>query len=218
MKSVIKLFLVFIVLSITSCSSKVYSDKSFLSKSKQEVQTLAVLPAELIFSGNLPKNWSAERIAKMESEQSYSVQESIYDQLLLHAKSKAIRNKWQVSVMDYRVINSKLESSGISLKDSWKIPSDELAKILGADMLVRARVQNQRIMSEAAAAGINVGVSVLRDVLSSSNASPVYVPRAKASESDMSLTLYHSSRPAVVASVSSEKKLKVRKLPVYVRN
>lgn len=218
MKSVIKLGLVLIVLSFVSCSGKVYKDKSFFSDSKPGVQSLAALPAEIIFTGNLPKNWNTERITKMESEQSYAIQESVYDQLLLHAKSNTIRSKWEVSVMDYRIINSKLESSGISLKDSWKIPSNELAKILGTDMLVRAKVQNQRIMSEAAAAGINVGVSVLRDVLSSSTASPVYVPRAKANESDMSLTLYHSSRPSAVARVSSEKKLKVKKLPVYVRN
>jgi len=218
MKSVIRLFLFLIILSFASCSSKVYSDKSFFSKSKPGVQTLAVLPAEVIFSGNLPKNWSHEKIAKMESEHSHAIQESVYDQLLFHAKSKSIRKKWEVSVMDYRLINSKLESSGISLKDSWKMPSSELAKILGTDMLIRARVQNQRIMSEAAAAGINVGVSVLRDVLSNTTAAPVYVPRARANDSDMSLSLFHSSESAAVARVSGEIKLKVRKLPVYVRN
>lgn len=213
-----RLILPLIILSLTSCTSKVYKDKSFFSKAKPASQTLAVLPAEVIYTGNLPKNWDADRLAKVEAEQSLKIQESVQEKLLFHAKNKNIRGKWNITVMDYRSINNKLEEKGISLKDSWKIPSSDLTAILGADMLIRTRVQNERIMSEAAAAGINVGVSVLRDVLSSTTSSPVYLPRAKASDYDMSLSLYHSSRPEAVARVASDKKLRVRKLPVYVKN
>jgi hypothetical protein len=216
MKHFIKLFLSGLLL-LASCSSKVYKDKAFFSKPEPGTQVLAVLPAEVIFTGNLPKNWGPDRVSKMEIEESSKIQESIYDDLLFRATSSDLRNKWSVKLMDYRLINSKLQENGISIKDSWKLSSAELAKILGADMLIRTRVKNNRIMSEAAAAGINVGVSVLRDVISSSSG-PVYVPRARASENDMSLSLYHSSKSEAIARISSERKLRARKLPVYVKN
>ncbi|HQT22846.1 MAG: hypothetical protein B7X86_07665 [Sphingobacteriales bacterium 17-39-43] len=216
MKHFIKLFLPGLLL-LASCSSKVYKDKAFFSKPEPGTQVLAVLPAEVIFTGNLPKNWGPDRVSKMEIEESSKIQESIYDDLLFRATSSDLRNKWSVKLMDYRLINSKLQENGISIKDSWKLSSAELAKILGADMLIRTRVKNNRIMSEAAAAGINVGVSVLRDVISSGSG-PVYVPRARASENDMSLSLYHSSKSEAIARISSERKLRARKLPVYVKN
>ncbi|MDP3469509.1 MAG: hypothetical protein Q8S11_14305 [Daejeonella sp.] len=216
MKNFIKLILPGLLL-LASCSSKVYKDKTFFSKAEPGTQILAVLPAEVIFTGNLPKNWGPDRVSQMELEQSGQIQESLYDDLLFRATSSRVRNKWSVKLMDFRLINSKLEENGISIRDSWKVPSAELAKILGVDMIIRTRVQNNRIMSEAAAAGINVGVSVLRDVISSSSG-PVYVPRARASENDMSLSLYHSSKPEAVSRISSERKLRVRKLPVYVKN
>jgi len=205
------------LLILASCSSKVYKDKPFFSKPDPGTQILAVLPAEVIFTGNLPKNWGPDRVSQMEIEQSGKIQESIYDDLLFRASSTEVRNKWSVKLMDYRLINSKLQENGISMKDSWKVPTAELAKILGADMLIRTRIQNTRIMSEAAAAGINVGVSVLRGVLNNGN-STGYIPGARASENDMTLSLYHSSKSEAVSRISSERKLRVRKLPVYVKN
>lgn len=205
------------VLSLVSCNSKVYSDKDFFSASRPGPQSLAILPVEVIFTGKMPKDWSPDRIVQMEVEQSASFQEAIYEDFLFHASDKVIRNKWDVTMMDIRVINAKLKEQGISLQDSWKLPSDELAKLLGADMLIRARVQNVRYMSQAAATGINVGVSVLEGVLNRGRSS-VYVPRAVAGESDMSLSLYHTSKSEAVARMTVENKFKVRRLPVYVRN
>lgn len=216
MKYFIKLLIPGLLL-LASCSSKVYKDKAFFSKPEPGIQVLAVLPAEVIFTGNLPKNWGPDRVSKMEIEQSGKIQESIYDELLFHATNSDLRNKWSVKLMDFRLINSKLQEKGISIKDSWKLSSEELSGILGTDMLIRARVQNTRIMSEAAAAGINVGASILRGVLNNGN-STAYVPGTRASENEMSISLYHSSKAEAVSRISSERKLRARKLPVYVKN
>jgi hypothetical protein len=218
MRNIIKLVLPGLLL-LASCSSKVYKDKAFFSRPGPGTQILAVLPAEVIFTGNLPRNWGPDRISKMELEQSRKIQESIYDELLFRAKGRDVRNKWSVRLMDFRLINSKLEENGISIMDSRKVPSAELARILGADMLIRARVQNTRIMSEAAAAGINVGVSILRGVLNNGN-STTHVPGAgaRATENDMTLSLYHYSKSEAVARINSERKLRIRKLPVFVKN
>jgi hypothetical protein len=216
MKYFIKLLIPGLLL-LASCSPKVYKDKAFFSKPNSGTQILAVLPAEVIFTGNLPKNWGPDRVSKMEIEQSGKIQESIYDELLFHAANSDLRNKWSVKLMDFRLINSKLQEKGISIKESWKLSSEELSGILGADMLIRARVQNTRIMSEAAAAGINVGASILRGVLNNGN-STAYVPGTRANENEMSISLYHSSKAEAVSRISSERKLRARKLPVYVKN
>ncbi|MEJ7778232.1 MAG: hypothetical protein WKF68_01480 [Daejeonella sp.] len=206
------------ILFVTACNSNVYKDKAFFSKATLSGQTLAVLPAEVSYSGNLPKNWDADRVQKMENEESLKLQQLIHDDFLYHASSKPIRNKWDVRLLDVKLINDRLEKSGISIHDSWRLPSDELAKILGTDMIIRAKVQNMRYMSQAAATGINVGVSVLEGILSRGGSSSVYVPRAVAGDSDMDLSLYHSSQPNAIARFEAERKLRVKKLPVYVRN
>ena len=217
MKTCIALLLL-ITLFSSACNSNVYKDKAFFSKAKLSGQTLAVLPGEVSYSGNLPKNWDADRVTKMENEESLKLQQAIHDDFLYHASNKTIRNKWDVRLLDVKLINDRLEKSGISIHDSWRLPSDELAKIIGTDMVIRAKVQNMRYMSQAAATGINVGVSVLESVLSRGGSSSVFVPRAIAGESDMDLSLYHSSQPNAIARFEAERKLRVRKLPVYVRN
>ena len=149
----------------------------------------------------------------MELEESLQIQESIYNDFLFHSRAN-VPNKWAVKMMDYRFINNKLEERGISIRDSWKLSSSELAQVLGVDMLIRARVKNERIMSKAAAMGINVGVSVIRDVFSNSGSS-LEVTDTKASENEMSISLYHSSKREAIARVADHKKLKIRKLPIY---
>ncbi len=208
----------FAILFISACNSNVYKDKAFFSQAKLNGQTLAVLPAEVSYSGNLPKNWDAARVLKMENEQSLKLQQAIHDDFLYNASSKTVRKKWDVRLLDIKLINDRLEKKGISIHDSWRLPSDELAKIIGTDMIIRAKIQNIRYMSQAAATGINVGVSVLEGILSRGGSSSVYVPRAVAGESDMDLSLYHSSQTNAIARFEADRKLRVKKLPVYVRN
>lgn len=217
MKSLIILILPLVIV-VTACNSNVYKDKSFFSKANLSGQTLAILPAEVSYSGKLPKDWDAERVLKMENAESSKLQQAIYDDFLYHASEKAIRQKWDIKLIDVKVVNDKLAQSGVSIHDSWKLPSDELAKILGSNMIIRAKVQNMRYMSQAAATGINVGVSVIESILSRSNTSTGVFPYAVAGEVDMDLSLYHSSQATAITRFDSKRKLRVRKLPVYVRN
>ena len=207
-----------LVLIVTACNSNVYKDKSFFSKANLSGQTLAVLPAEVSYSGKLPKDWDADRVLKMENAESSKLQQAIYDDFLYHASEKAIRQKWDIKLIDIKVVNDKLAQSGVSIHDSWKLPSDKLAKIIGTDMIIRAKVQNMRYMSQAAATGINVGVSVIETILSRRNTSAGIFPHAVAGEVDMDLSLYHSSQATAITRFDSKRKLRVRKLPVYVRN
>lgn len=217
MKSII-ILIVPLVFGVTSCNSNIYKDKSFLSKADLSGQTLAVLPAEVSYRGKLPRDWDADRVLKMEKEESSKLQQAIYDDFLYHASDKAIRQKWDVKLIDIKVVNDRLAQSGVSIHDSWKLPSDELAKIIGSDMIIRAKVQNIRYMSQAAATGINVGVSVLEAILNKGNTSSGSFPYVAAAEVDLDLSLYHSSQATAITRFDAERKQRVRKLPVYVRN
>ena len=216
MKIIIQ-FILPAVLILSSCSSNVYKNKAFFSQTKLSGQALAILPVEVIYTGNLPRNWTDQHVADLEKEQSFQLQERIYEEFLFNASSREIKKKWPVKLMDLRLINDKLAQKGISIQESWKLPSQELAAILGADMLIRTRVQNVRYMSQAAATGINIGASILEGILNRGGTS-VYGPRARAAETDMDVSLYHSSRPEAVARIDRQNKLKIKGLPVYVKN
>lgn len=206
------------ILVLSSCNSNVYKDKSFFSKADLNGQTLAVLPAEVSYTGNLPKNWDEARIIRMENEASSRLQQEVYDDFLYHASDREVRKKYGIKLMDIKVVNDRLEKSGVSLKDSWAMPSEEIAKIVGADMVIRAKVENVRYMSQAAATGINIGASVIEGLLNKGNNSTVGVPRTRSGKTDMDLSLYHSSQSEAIVRFDAERKLRTSKLPVYVRN
>lgn len=215
-----KTFILFILpalLFIGSCSPHVYKDKEFFSQAKLNEQTLAIMPVEVIYSGKFPKDWTAEYVAKLKEEQSIQLQEEIYEDFLFHASRKEIKKKWEVNLIDLHKLNDKLSQNGISLEESYRIPSDKLVDLLGVDMLVRGRVQNVRHMSQAAATGINIGVSVLEGILSKGGTS-VYGGRARARDLEIDLSLYHSSKQEAVSRITRQEKLKIRNLPVYVKN
>lgn len=217
MKSLIKILIPAAVL-LGSCSSDIYKDKSFFSKNNLSGQTLAILPVEVSFTGNLPKNWDADRVEREERERSLQYQEGIYEDLLFNASAKSRSRKAEVTVLDVRAVNQKLREHGISLKESSRISTAELAEVLGADMIIRSRVDNVRYMSKAAATGINVGASILEGMVNKGSTTGIYAPRAVSGESDMDISLYHASRESAVARVDGSQRLRVNKLPVYVRN
>ncbi|SKB80077.1 hypothetical protein [Daejeonella lutea] len=217
MKSITTLILP-VILVLTSCNANVYKDKSFFSKANLDGQTLAVLPAEVTYTGNLPKNWDDARISRMENEASSRLQQEVYEDFLYHASDRDIRKKYGIKLIDIKLVNDRLEKSGISFKDSWTMPSEEIAKIVGADMVIRARVENIRYMSQAAATGINIGASVIEGLLNKGNNTTVGVPRTRSGETDMDLSLYHHSQSQAIVRFDAEHRLRTSKLPVYVRN
>ena len=172
-----------------------------------------------IHTGNLPKNWDSDRIEKMEKEGSTRLQQEVHDDFLYRASDQALRKKYDIKLIDTKVVNDRLEKNGISLKDSWKLPSEEIARIVGADMVIRVRVQNVRYMSQAAATGINIGASVIEGILNNGRSNGgIGVPRTRSGETDMDLSLYHSSQSNAIARFNTERKLRTNRLPVYVKN
>ena len=154
------IFLIAVFFS-TSCSHKYYTSSVFEQQSSPH-RNIAILPAEMIFTGTQPKNISAEDIARIEETESQTFQVSLYNGILRHANSKKYYTS--VLVQDISTTQNILEQNGISVRDSWKQDDKKLAELLGVDAVVRMRIQKKRYMSDLASMGIGMGQQVLAQV------------------------------------------------------
>ena len=143
---------------ILSCSHKYYTSSSFEQQTSAH-KLVAILPAEMIFTGKQPENLKPEDIAKIEESESKSFQQALYNSILRHANSKKYFTR--VNFQDANTTQQLLEKSNINLRDAWKKNDKELADILGVDAIVRMRIQKQRYMSDLASYGIHLGRQII---------------------------------------------------------
>jgi hypothetical protein len=153
--------LVFLLVTFTilaSCAHKYYTAHDF-DEQTSEHKKVAVVPAEMIFTGLQPKNLTEEDIAKIEESESVSFQYSLYNNILRYANT----SKYQTTVnfQDISTTQKLLEQNKISARDSWKMTDKELSEKLGVDAVVRMRIRKQRYMSDAASYGIGVARQVI---------------------------------------------------------
>lgn len=158
-KNLLPLSLGFTTLLLTSaCAHKYYTSSAFDQQTAHH-RTIAVLPAEMIFTGTAPKNISPEEIEKIQETESKTFQYSLYNAILRHANSR--KYVTTISVQDVSTTQKLLEEKNISIRDSWKEDDKKLAAILGTDAVVRLKVQKKRYMSDLASMGIGMGQQVL---------------------------------------------------------
>jgi hypothetical protein len=152
----------------TSCAHKTYTS-SYFEQQTATHKTIAVLPAEMVFTGTKPKNVTDEEIAKIEEAESLLFQNSLYNGILRHAnKGKYFTS---VFIQDISTTQKLLEENKISVRASWRENDKTLASILGVDAIVRMRVQKKRYMSDLASMGVNLGQNVLARI--SNGSSPI---------------------------------------------
>jgi len=164
MKKTLPLLIV-ILLSIftivASCARKNYVASNF-DEMTADHRTVAVVPAEMIFTGKLPKNLTAEDIAHLEEQESREFQYALYHSILRHANTRKY-----ITTIDFQDVNttlSKLEAQQIKIRDSWKMDDKELARILGVDAIIKMRIQKQRYMSDYASYGVDVAKRVISTI------------------------------------------------------
>ena len=88
MKKNLLFYLVIIFSSVLfSCSNKYYTASNFSEKTEDH-KVVAILPAEIIMSGKLPKNMSPEDIAKTEEAESINFQYALLNSILRHANTR----------------------------------------------------------------------------------------------------------------------------------
>jgi hypothetical protein len=141
-----------------SCSRKNYTS-SYFEQQTANHRIIAILPAEMIFTGTRPKGLTDSAIAKIEEQESIMFQNYLVNGILRYANTQ--RYYTTIAVQDISTTQKLLEDSNISIRDSWRQDDKKLAKILGVDAVVRMRIQKKRYMSDMASFGIGMGQQVL---------------------------------------------------------
>ena len=157
-----------LVLLISSCSRNHVPSAVYQKTAKHRI--VAVLPAEMIYTGAIPKNVKEEDLAQMEESESRIFQQFLHDNILQNGNTR--KYALSVSVQNYTNTLQVLSENNISFKDSWYKSDEELCKLLKVDALIRMKIQKKRYMSDAASMGIDYGRQVLGAVLKKN----VYAP------------------------------------------
>ena len=151
-------FIAIFLLFFFSCSNKYYTASNFEEKTEKH-KVVAILPAEVTFSGKQPKNLSPEDIAKAEERESIDFQYALMNSILNHANTKKY-----ITTVNFQDINTTLkilEKNSISVRDSWNKDDNELAKLLGVNSVIRMNIRKQRYMSDEASYGVGVARQVI---------------------------------------------------------
>jgi hypothetical protein len=149
------------IILFDSCSHKNYTS-SYFEQQTVNHRIIAVLPAEMIYTGTQPKNVTPEDIAKIEETESRMFQNYLFSAILKYANSKKYYTA--VGLQDISTTQKLLEDNNISIRDSWKQDDVKLARLLGVDAVVRMRIQKQRYMSDLASFGVGYGQQVLYQI------------------------------------------------------
>jgi hypothetical protein len=154
----------FCLLAVSCRGPKAYTTSLFEQQTATH-KIIAVLPAEMVFTGIQSKTMTAEAIAQMEEVESRFFQNAIYNSILRYADTRKYYTT--VFVQDISTTQRILEENQISIRDSWIQDDKELARLLRVDAVVRMRVMKKRYMSDLASMGIGVGQQILSQVVNS---------------------------------------------------
>ena len=157
-KNLLPGFIAIFILFLFSCSNKYYTASNFEEKTENH-RVVAILPAEVTFSGKQPKNLSPDDIAKAEERESVDFQYALMNSILNHANTKKY-----ITTVNFQDINTTLkilEKNSISVRDSWNKDDNELAKLLGVNSVIRMNIRKQRYMSDEASYGVGVARQVI---------------------------------------------------------
>lgn len=151
MKKTYVLFSIFFIAALVFASCNKSTNK-FLSANFDEKtrnhKIIAVLPVEMVFMGKQPKDFTPDKIKTIEEAESKSFQESLY--------GKILSKEPKVDIQAVEKTNKLLAAKGITIQNSWTMPADELAKVLGVDAVVKSRIEKERYMSDLASFGTSV--------------------------------------------------------------
>jgi hypothetical protein len=157
-----------ILLTLTSCH-RYYTSSSFEEKTAKH-KIVAVLPPQIVMTGQQSRRLSNEDILAMEEKESKMFQESLYNNILRQSgKSNKVMD---VSLQPYSNTLSLLAQNNISVRESWTKDDNELAQILGVDAVVRSSIQKDRYMSDEA----SLGITVARNIILTASKAPVIMP------------------------------------------
>lgn len=164
MKSLTALFGYLIIILFSSCTPY-YITNDFEALTREH-KTVAVLPFRMIYTGVTPESLSDEEMQDIEIAESKAFQMSYYSEIL--RSTRAGKDPIRVSIQDYSITLRRLSENNIDIIDSWEAKPEELAKALGVDAVIKTCIQKNRLMTDLASFGIDVGLFFLDAITNNS--------------------------------------------------
>ena len=169
------LLLLSLSLFITSCARKRMMERV----QQYNIRTIAILPAQLEVTGNIPKKLTPEQVQEMINRNTTFLNRALYIDLVQYVDTR-LRRYSQVKFQSSERTKKLLEEKGITDSASWQMDPMELSKILGVDAVVSTKVTQNHILSDEVALGVDVVGGILNRTIPG-----IGVPTGMARTSDM---------------------------------
>lgn len=171
------IFAALTILSLASCSRAYYQTGDYDYFAARH-RTIAILPVQTITYGRLRERPSEEQMKIIEEAESRAFQMSLYAEL---AKRSGVEyNDIAINIQHYSQTNSKLEEAGIGIRESWDLPPERLAAILGVDAVVHTTVEKEYFLTELESFGL--GLATTLAIFFSNNPWWIFLPDNRTSE------------------------------------
>ena len=154
--------LVSMLLFAAACSTVNYESPQFAERA-QHHQVIAVLPFEMVLTGDPPSKLSAQQIAQIEEAESVAFQEAYYYRLL-HQASVHRKHPIRIDIQSVETTNRLLAAAGIGVRESWGMSAKELSRVLRVDAVISTSVQKTRYLSDGESFGADLGLQVVNEV------------------------------------------------------
>ncbi len=140
-------------LLFAGCGPTIYTSSEF-SSALAKHRTVAILPAEVTIQlrPNEAKKVSAEQLEDIMNKTAYDIQDKMYGWFL----RRGDKFSYTVTFLDIHKANAKLKDAGVAYADLRSKDRAELAKILGVDAVMQAKIVTEKPMSEGAAVAVGV--------------------------------------------------------------
>nr|WP_294905726.1 hypothetical protein [uncultured Lacibacter sp.] len=169
------LLLLSLSLVISSCARKRMMERV----QQYNIRTIAILPAQLEVTGNIPKKLTPEQVKELINRNTTFLNRALYIDLVQYVDTR-LRRYSQVQFQSTERTKKLLEAKGITDSASWQMDPVELAKILEVDAVVSTKVTQNHILSDEVALGIDVVGGILNRTVPR-----IGVPTGMARTSDM---------------------------------
>jgi len=157
-----KASLLAVLLAAAACSTANYQSLQFAERARHH-QIIAVLPFEMVLTGDPPDDLTAEQIAQIEEAESVAFQEAYYHRLL-HQASVHRKHPIRIEIQPVETTNRLLAEAGIGVRESWAMSAKSLARVLRVDAVVSTSVQKTRYLSGGESFGVELSLQVVNEV------------------------------------------------------
>ncbi|HYJ38626.1 MAG TPA: hypothetical protein VEV87_08415 [Chitinophagaceae bacterium] len=158
MKNLLPCLALVACLVVFACKSHKYYQSDAFAQATKNHRLIAVVPAEMIFTGTPPKKLTAEDISKIEEAESIAFQESLYNGILRHANGRKYYTT--VELQDISTTRKILVDNNLPNRKAWGVSDKELVAMLNVDAVVRMRIQKKRYMGDLASYGIDLAKQI----------------------------------------------------------